>query len=166
MLDRRESVLFFSVVPSDVSDAVSLLSFFRFFQLRRSLDGGNSVADCEPSRRRLSGFSSSDSRFRFPRVDCGGPVGLPVAVQAGWTGLGGRDSTVGILGEGVSCAWTFLVEGRVVLLDGVGLRIDVSSERAARIGEVLLEAAAFLFFLTPADCFSLGYQHWRLREEC
>ena len=163
MLDRRESVLCFSAIPSDVSDAVSWLSFSKFFRLRRSLDGGNSARDGEPVRRRLSGFSSLDSRFRFPRVGCEGSIRLPVAVEAGWTDLGGRDLTAGVMNQGICWAGTLLVEDRVVLLDRVGFRVGPLSKRAVRIRVVLLEAATLLLFLTPTE--SVNYQPWRLREE-
>ena len=119
VLDCRESVLFFSGMPSDLSVNVSLLSFFRFFRLRRSFDGGNFATHREPSRCRLSDSSSSDSRFRFLGVDCGSCVGLIAAAEVGWTDLGGSNSTVEVLDEGVNCHLGLLVADRMVLLDGV-----------------------------------------------
>ena len=138
VLDRRDTVLFFSAMSSDVLDSVSLASFSKFASVRGRTD---SSTGCESFRRRLSEGSSSEdpsseSRLRFCPLRCSGSVGSLEAVEGRWTGLGGME-----------------------------LRADGLVERSARNGRFFRGGAGFPSVCSTSDCFSKRYQRGRLWDE-
>ena len=75
------------------------------------------------------------------------------------------DLTVGVSRERTAHPLVVLVDDRVTLLNGVGLRMGVLNEGFARAREALLKGVAIVRFWTPVECVPLSYQHGRLTNE-